>query len=164
MLGGTAFDSLSADIRYAGGVQSTAAPDLVRTVTLLGVVLLVAGALHLAAAASAWLSGIPVRGVAADLAPSLLADRRGVPRRALLLVARLPGAEDLGPPQRSPGPRGGLAGDRRGHPVGLADPPDPGGRGPGRAIVSATFSASSSPTSGRSGSCRTARPSSGRSP
>ena len=72
MLGGTAFDSLSADIRYAGWVQSTAAPDLVRTVTLLGVVLLVAGALHLAAAVSAWLSRIPVRGVAADLAPSLL--------------------------------------------------------------------------------------------
>jgi hypothetical protein len=72
MLGGTAYDSLSADIRYAGWVQSTAVPDLVRTVTLLGVVLLVAGALHLAAAVSAWLSRIPVRGVAADLAPSLL--------------------------------------------------------------------------------------------
>jgi hypothetical protein len=72
MLGGTAFDSLSADIRYAGWVQSTSAPDLVRTATLLGVVLLVGGALHLAAAISAWLSGVPVRGVAADLAPSLL--------------------------------------------------------------------------------------------
>ena len=72
MLGGTAYDSLTADIRYAGWVQSTAAPDLVRTATLLGVVLLVGGALHLAAAASAWLAGVPVRGMAADLAPSLL--------------------------------------------------------------------------------------------
>lgn len=72
MLGGTAYDSLTADIRYAGWVQSTAAPDLVRTATLLGVILLVGGALHLAAAVSAWLSGVPVRGMAADLAPSLL--------------------------------------------------------------------------------------------
>ena len=72
MLGGTAYDSLTADIRYAGWVQSTAAPDLVRTATLLGVVLLVGGALQLAAAVSAWLSDVPVRGRAADLAPSLL--------------------------------------------------------------------------------------------
>ena len=72
MLGGTAYDSLTADIRYAGSVQSTAAPDLVRTATLLGVILLVGGALHLAAAVSAWLSGVPVRGMAADVAPSLL--------------------------------------------------------------------------------------------
>jgi hypothetical protein len=72
MLGGTAYDSLTADIRYAGWVQSTAAPDVVRTATLLGVVLLVGGALHLAAAASAWFAGVPVRGMAADLAPSLL--------------------------------------------------------------------------------------------
>jgi hypothetical protein len=72
MLGGTAYDSLTADIRYAGWVQSTAAPDVVRTATLLGVVLLVGGALHLAAAVSAWLSHVPVRGMAADLAPSLL--------------------------------------------------------------------------------------------
>ena len=72
MLGGTAFDSLSAEIRYAGWVQSTPAPDLVRTATLLAVVLLVGGALHLAAAVSAGLSHVPVRGVAADLAPSLL--------------------------------------------------------------------------------------------
>ncbi|HEU4330484.1 MAG TPA: hypothetical protein VFR40_05155 [Lapillicoccus sp.] len=72
MLGGTAFDSLSAEIRYAGWVQSTPAPDLVRTATLLAVVLLVAGLLQLAAAVSAWLSRLPVRGVAADLAPSLL--------------------------------------------------------------------------------------------
>ena len=34
--------------------------------------MLVGGALHLAAAISAWLSKVPVRGVAADLAPSLL--------------------------------------------------------------------------------------------
>ena len=72
MLGGTAYDSLAADIRYGGWAQSTAAPDLVRTATLLGVVLLVGGALHLAAAVSARVSGVPVRGVAADLAPSLL--------------------------------------------------------------------------------------------
>lgn len=72
MLGGTAYDSLTADIRYAGWVQSTAAPDVVRTATLLGVVVLVGGALHLAAAVSAWLSHLPVRGMAADLAPSLL--------------------------------------------------------------------------------------------
>jgi hypothetical protein len=72
MLGGTAYDSLSADIRYAGWVQSTTAPDVLRTATLLGVVLLVGVALHLAAAVSAWVSGLPVRGVAGDLAPSLL--------------------------------------------------------------------------------------------
>lgn len=72
MLGGTAYDSLSADLRYAGWVQSTAVPDVIRTLTLLGVVLLVAGALHAAAALSAVLSGVPVRGTAAELAPSLL--------------------------------------------------------------------------------------------
>ncbi|HWI34423.1 MAG TPA: hypothetical protein VNS83_08935 [Lapillicoccus sp.] len=72
MLGGTAYDSLTADIRYAGWVQSAAAPDVVRTATLLGLVVLVGGALHLAAAVSAWLSRLPVRGMAADLAPSLL--------------------------------------------------------------------------------------------
>jgi hypothetical protein len=72
MLGGTAYDSLTADIRYAGWVQSTAAPDVVRTATLLGVVVLVGGALHLATAVSAWLSHLPVRGMAGDLAPSLL--------------------------------------------------------------------------------------------
>lgn len=72
MLGGTAYDSLSADIRYAGWVQSTPTPDLVRTLTLLAVVLLVAGALYAAGALSAVLSGVPVRGTAAELAPSLL--------------------------------------------------------------------------------------------
>jgi len=72
MLGGTAFDSLSADVRYESWAQTTAAPDAVNTVTLVAVVLLVGGALHLAAAISARLSGIPVRGVAADLAPSLV--------------------------------------------------------------------------------------------
>ncbi len=71
-LGGTAYDSLSADIRYAGWVQSTPAPDLVRTATLVAVVLLVAGALSAAAALSALVSGVPVRGTAAELAPSLL--------------------------------------------------------------------------------------------
>ncbi len=72
MLGGTAYDSLSADLRYAGWVQSTSAPVLIRTATLLAVVLIVAGALSAAAALSAVLSGVPVRGTAAELAPSLL--------------------------------------------------------------------------------------------
>lgn len=72
MLGGTAYDSLSADLRYAAWVQATSTPELYRTLTLVAVVLLVAGALSLAAALSALLSGIPVRGTAAELAPSLL--------------------------------------------------------------------------------------------
>lgn len=72
MLGGTAYDSLSADLRYAGWVQSTSTPILFRTLTLIGVVLLVGGALWVAAALSAQLSGVPVRGTAAELAPSLL--------------------------------------------------------------------------------------------
>ena len=72
MLGGTAYDSLTADLRYAGWVQSTSAPVLFRTLTLVGVVLLVGGSLWVAAALSALLSGVPVRGTAAELAPSLL--------------------------------------------------------------------------------------------
>jgi len=72
MLGGTAYDSLTADLTYAGWVQSTSAPDLVRTLTLVAVVLLVGGALWVAAALSALLSGGPVRGTVAELAPSLL--------------------------------------------------------------------------------------------
>ena len=91
--------------------------------TLLGVVLLVAGALHLAAAVSAWLSRIPVRGVAADLAPSLLPIAAGYlvahyysllafqgPRTLALLSDPLGlGANWLG---------------TGGHAVGVADPPD----------------------------------------
>lgn len=72
LLGGTAYDSLSGDVRYAGWVQSTGAPSLLRTLTLVAVCLLVAGALHLAAAVSASLAGLPARGVAAQLAPSLI--------------------------------------------------------------------------------------------
>ena len=72
MLGGTAYDSLTADLTYAGWVQSTSAPVLYRSLTLVGVVLLVGGALWVAAALSALLSGVPVRGTAAELAPSLL--------------------------------------------------------------------------------------------
>ncbi len=72
MLGGTGYDSLSADLRYTGWVQSTSAPDLFRTLTLVGVVLLVGGALWLAAALSALLAHVPVRGTAPELAPSLL--------------------------------------------------------------------------------------------
>jgi hypothetical protein len=45
---------------------------VVRTATLVGVVVLVGGALQLAAAISARLSRVPIRGMAADLAPSLL--------------------------------------------------------------------------------------------
>ena len=103
MLGGTAYDSLSADIRYAGWVQSTAAPDLVRTATLLGVVVLVGGALHLAAAISAWLSGVPVRGRGRRPGAVPAAHRGGVPRRPLLLVARLPGSANPGAAQRPAG-------------------------------------------------------------
>ena len=125
MLGGTAYDSLSADIRYAGWVQSTAAPDLARTGTLLGVVVLVGGALHLAAAISAWLSRSPGprRGRRPGAVPA--ADRRGVPRRALLLVARLPGSANPGAAQRPARHRRELAGHRRGRAVGLAHPARP---------------------------------------
>ena len=72
LLGGTAYDSLTADLRYAGWVQSTSAPGLWRTATLVGVCVLVAAALQLAAVLSARLAGIPARGVAAALAPSLI--------------------------------------------------------------------------------------------
>jgi hypothetical protein len=72
MLGGTAYDSLSGDIRYAGWVQSCASPSLVRTLTLVAMCLLVAGAMHAAAAVSASVAGVPGRGVAARLAPSLI--------------------------------------------------------------------------------------------
>ena len=164
MLGGTAYDSLSADIRYAGWVQSTAAPDLVRTLTLIGVVLLVAGALHLAAAVSAWLSRIPVRGVAADLAPSLLPIAAGylVAHYYSLLAFQGPRTLALLSDPLGRGPTGWEPeGSRRGR--GRSTPPSwPSCR---RApSCSATCSASSSPTSERSGSCRTARRSSGRSP
>ena len=72
MLGGTAYDSLSGDIRYAAWVQSSGAPGLFRSLTLVGVCLLVAGAMRAAAALSASLAGVSSRGFAARLAPSLI--------------------------------------------------------------------------------------------
>jgi len=72
MLGGTAYDSLSGDIRYAAWVQSSSAPGLFRSLTLVGVCLLVAGAMHAAAALSASLAGVSPRGFAARLSPSLI--------------------------------------------------------------------------------------------
>ena len=118
--------------------------------------LLVAGALHLAAAVSAWLSRIPVRGVAADLAPSLLPIAAGYlvahyysllafqgPRTLALLSDPLGiGANWLGTGRSRRG---------RGRSTRLSWPSSK--RAPS---CSATCSASSSPTSARSGSCRTA--------
>ncbi|MEP6648744.1 MAG: hypothetical protein ABJA74_02370 [Lapillicoccus sp.] len=163
MLGGTAYDSLSADVRYAGWVQSTAAPELVRTATLLGVVLLVAGALHLAAAVSARLSGVPVRGVAADLAPSLLPIAAGylVAHYYSLLVFQGRGRWRCSATRWAAVPTGSVpVGSPRGR--GRSSRPSSRSSRPGPSS-SVTCSASSWPTSRRSGSFRTGLPSSDRS-
>ena len=73
MLGGTAYDGFSSEPRWYTFVQSSALPsELLMTAGLLGMCLIVALSLHLASAVSARLAGIPVRGLAAQFAPSLL--------------------------------------------------------------------------------------------
>lgn len=73
MLGGTAYDGFSSEPRWYTFVQSSALPsELLMTAGLLGMCLIVALSMHLASAVSARLAGIPVRGLAAQFAPSLL--------------------------------------------------------------------------------------------
>jgi hypothetical protein len=73
MLGSTAYDSLSGQARWYGFVQSAAVPAVVlETLGLLGMCLVIAGSLGVAAAASARLAGIPARGLTSQFAPSLV--------------------------------------------------------------------------------------------
>jgi hypothetical protein len=73
MLGSTAYDGFSSEPQWFTFVQSSALPsELLMTAGLLGMCVVVALSLHLAAAVSARLAGIPVRGLAAQFAPSLL--------------------------------------------------------------------------------------------
>jgi len=73
MLGSTAYDALSGQPRWYGFVQSAAVPaTLLETLGLLGMCLVVAGALALAAAVSARLAGLPFRGLTRQFAPSLV--------------------------------------------------------------------------------------------
>jgi hypothetical protein len=73
MLGGTAYDGFSAEQQWSNFVQSSELPsELLKTAGLLGMCLVVALSLHLAAAVSARLAGMPVRGLAGQFAPSLL--------------------------------------------------------------------------------------------
>ncbi len=73
MLGSTAYDGFSSEPLWYTFVQSSDLPsELLSTAGLLGMCLVVALSLHLAAAVSARLAGIPVRGLAAQFAPSLL--------------------------------------------------------------------------------------------
>ena len=73
MLGSTAYDGFSSEPRWYTFVQSSELPsELLMSAGLLGMCLVVALSLHLAAAVSARVSGIPVRGLAAKFAPSLL--------------------------------------------------------------------------------------------
>ncbi len=72
MLGGTAYDSISANLRYTAWVQSSGASATLRTLSLVAVCVLVGLALHAAAALAAVMARVPVRGVAAQLSPSLI--------------------------------------------------------------------------------------------
>jgi hypothetical protein len=73
MLGGTAYDGFSNETRWYTFVQSSDLPsELLMTAGLLGMCLVVALSLHLAATVSARLAGVPVRGLAEQFAPSLL--------------------------------------------------------------------------------------------
>ena len=72
MLGGTAYDGFSSEPRWYTYVQSSDLPtEVLLTAGLLGMCLVVALSL-LAAAVSARLAGVPVRGLAGQFAPSLL--------------------------------------------------------------------------------------------
>ncbi|WP_295702609.1 hypothetical protein [Lapillicoccus sp.] len=72
LLGGTAYDSLSSDIRYAAWVQSTSAPELLRTATLVATCLVVGLALLLAARIAARIAGVPGHGMGEYFAPSVI--------------------------------------------------------------------------------------------
>lgn len=72
LLGGTAYDSLTSDIRYAAWVQSTSAPVLLRTATLVATCLVVGLALLLAAGVSARIAGVPGRGMGEQFAPAII--------------------------------------------------------------------------------------------
>ena len=73
MLGGTAYDGFSSEPRWYTFVQSSDLPsELLMSAGLLGMCLVVALSLHLGAAISARLAGVPVRGLAGRFAPSLL--------------------------------------------------------------------------------------------
>ena len=73
MLGGTAYDGFSSEPRWYTYVQSSELPsELLMTAGLLGMCLVVALSLLLAAAVSARLAGVPIRGLAEQFAPSLL--------------------------------------------------------------------------------------------
>jgi hypothetical protein len=73
MLGSTAYDGFSSEPRWYTFVQSSdLPPELLMTAGLVGMCLVVALSLHLAAAVSARLAGVPVRGLAGAFAPSLL--------------------------------------------------------------------------------------------
>lgn len=73
MLGGTAYDGFSGETWWYTFVQSSALPArLWETAALLAICLVVAGSLYAAAALSASLAHVPLRGVATLFAPSLL--------------------------------------------------------------------------------------------
>ena len=73
MLGGTAYDGFSGETWWYTFVQSSALPArLWETAALLTICLVVAGSLYAAAALSASLAHVPLRGVATRFAPSLL--------------------------------------------------------------------------------------------
>ncbi|MEO7059742.1 MAG: hypothetical protein ABI083_08485 [Lapillicoccus sp.] len=72
LLGSTAYDSLSSDIRYAAWVQSTPSPTLLRTATLVATCLVVALALLLAATLASMIAGVPARGMGEEFAPSII--------------------------------------------------------------------------------------------
>lgn len=73
MLGGTAYDGFSGETWWYTFVQSSALPArLWETAALLVICLVVAGSLYAAAALSASLAHVPLRGVATRFAPSLL--------------------------------------------------------------------------------------------
>jgi len=73
MLGSTAYDGFSSEQRWYVYVQESAlAPEVLQTAGLLGMCVVVALSLWVAAAVSARLAGMPVRGLAGQFAPSLL--------------------------------------------------------------------------------------------
>lgn len=73
MLGGTAYDGFSGETWWYTFVQSSALPArLWETAALLAICLVVAGSLYAAAALSASLAHVPLRGVATRFASSLL--------------------------------------------------------------------------------------------
>lgn len=73
MLGGTAYDGFSGETWWYTFVQPSALPArLWETAALLAICLVVAGSLYAAAALSASLAHVPLRGVATRFAPSLL--------------------------------------------------------------------------------------------